>query len=92
MHALKYFDLKANIQVHSLNIIRMLLQLSHCNVPWLYGVQYDIKHPKAIAMSYHHFVGVMNPPLYIVHLKEMNFMRKYSTLIGKTYLQVEQLP
>ena len=22
----------------------------------------------------------------------MNFMRKYSTLIGKTYLQVEQLP
>ena len=89
---LKVFRSESKYSSTFFNEIWMLLQLSHCNVPWLYGVQYDIKHTKAIIMSYHHFMGVMNPPLYIVHLKEMNFMRKYSTLIGKTYLQVEQLP
>ena len=36
----------------------MFLQLNHNNIPWLYGVQCDIKHPRAIiAMSYHPLCG-----------------------------------
>ena len=54
---LKIFRSESKYSSTFFNEIRMLLQLSHCNVPWLYGVQYDVKHPKAIAMLYHPFCG-----------------------------------
>ena len=37
------------------NEVRMLMQLNHNNIPWLYGVVNT--GPRAIAMSYHSFYG-----------------------------------
>lgn len=65
MHALKYVKCSNTLIIE----IWMLLQLSHTNVPWLYGVQYDVKHSGNSHVILSILLGVTNLPLYIVHLK-----------------------
>lgn len=39
------------------NEVRILSQLCHENLPWIFGVCYDVENPKAIVMSHHPFCG-----------------------------------
>lgn len=73
---LKVFRSESKYSNTFFNEIRMLSQLSHNNVPWLYGVQYDIKHPRAIAMSYHPFCGGNESTTVHIALKINKFHEK----------------
>ena len=68
------------------NEIRMLTQLSHKNVPWLYGVIYNVKHPRAIAMSYHPFCGGNESTTVHTALKSSKFHEKVKQTDWKTIL------
>lgn len=58
------------------NEIQILLKLNHQNVPWLYGVCYNLKHPRAIAMSYHSFCGGNESATLHAVLKTSKFHEK----------------
>ena len=82
----KSIPIRRQILKYIFNEIRMLTQLSHKNVPWLYSVCYDIKHPRAIAMSYHPFCGANESTTVHTALKENKFHEKIKPIYWKTIL------
>lgn len=59
------------------NEVQILMQLSHNNIPWLYGVCYDATYPRAIAMSYHSFRGGNKSVTIHIALKATQFKVPY---------------
>ena len=75
---LKIFRSKSKYANTFFNEIRMLMQVSHENIPWLYGMCYDAKHPRAIAMTYHPFCGGSESATVHAALKTSKFHDKVS--------------
>ncbi len=65
------------------NDVRMLAVLCHENLPWLYGVCNEAKHPRIIAMSHHSFCGNTGSSTVHVALKSEELFDQLNTSCWK---------
>lgn len=81
---LKIFRFESKYANTFFNKIHTLIQVSHKNIPWLYGMCYDAKHPRAIAMTYHPFCGGKSATVHATLHDKVSQVDWKTVLTGET--------